>query len=183
MDRATDSGAVRDGAGIAGGVLLILMGFTFLAGQYFRFDIGHFAWPFFVILPGLAFFVAMLAGGRPAGPLAVPGSVITTVGLILLYQNTTGHWESWSYAWALIPTAVGAGLMINGAWSENPVIQQNGKRVAFIGLVLFALFGTFFELALNLGGFLFVRQWFWPLVLIGLGAYLILRKGTRAAGR
>ena len=32
------------------------------------------------------FFIGMRAGGKSAGPLAIPGSVVTSVGLILLTQ-------------------------------------------------------------------------------------------------
>ena len=48
--------------------------------------------------------------------MVVGGTVATTVGLVLLYQNNTGHWESWAYAWALVgPAASGLGLALWGA--------------------------------------------------------------------
>ena len=46
---------------------------------------------------------------------AIAGSIVTTVGSVLLYQQTTGHWESWAYAWALVgPGAAGLGMLVYG---------------------------------------------------------------------
>jgi cadmium resistance protein CadD (predicted permease) len=118
----------------------------------------------------------MVLGGRGAGGLAVPGSIVTTVGLILLYQNYTNHWESWAYAWGLIPMAVGIGLMINGAWSFRPGLVTQGRRLAITGLGLFLVFGAFFEV-LIFRGFIGYAQWLWPVLLIVLGLFLLLRRG------
>src|SRR3989304_1989122 len=92
------------------GILLIGMGIVFLIGQFLRFDVWHYIWPFFILAAGGAFFAGMLAGGRSAGGLAVPGSIIVTVGLILLIQNVFDIWGTWAYAWGLIIAGVGGGL-------------------------------------------------------------------------
>lgn len=80
------------------GILLVGLGAMFLLGQLFNINLISYLWPFFVIVPGLLFFVGMLLGGKQAGPLAIPGSIVTMTGLLLLYQSITGHWESWAYA-------------------------------------------------------------------------------------
>lgn len=99
---------------IALAIGLIGLGILFLVGQLLGISLIGWLWPFFVITPGVLFFVVMALGGKDASGFAIPGSIITTVGLILFYQNLTGHWASWAYAWALIfPTAVGAGMMIH----------------------------------------------------------------------
>jgi len=49
------------------GLLLIVLGALFLAGQAVGFDLGRFGWPFFVIIPGLAVSGAGLAAGGPTG--------------------------------------------------------------------------------------------------------------------
>src|SRR5687767_10207750 len=85
---------------------LIGLGILFLLGQVFGFSLFSVLWPFFVILPGAAFLYGAFTGGKNAAGLAVPGSVITGTGLILLYQSLTNHWESWAYAWTLYPVFV-----------------------------------------------------------------------------
>ncbi len=72
------------------GVALIGLGIIFILGQVLRVDIMNFLWPVFILAFGAAFFIGMVAGGRATGALAVPGSVITTVGLILFFQNLFG---------------------------------------------------------------------------------------------
>jgi hypothetical protein len=167
------------GASIGIGAVLVALGVLFLLEQFFDFRLGQWMWPFFIIIPGLLFFVGMALGGKSAGPLAIPGSIITTVGLLLFYQNTFNHFESWAYAWALIPTAVGIGLMLNGTWSDHPALVQNGRRVAGIGLVLFLAGFFFFELVLNIGGM--ASGIVAPLFLIAAGIYLLLRRASSGA--
>ncbi len=72
-------------------LLLIGLGLLFLLLQFVPLDLGRNAWPFFIIIPGLLFFAGMALGGRDAARLAIPGSIVTMVGLILLYQNTTPY--------------------------------------------------------------------------------------------
>lgn len=165
------------------GLVLIVLGLVFLAAQLLSADIWANLWPFLIIVVGLAFFVGMVLGGRSAGPLAVPGSIVTTVGLILLYQWTTGHWESWSYAWALIIVAVGVGLMIGGTWSGKQKDVEAGMRTAGIGAVLFVVFGAFFELILKISGGWAIGQVFWPLLLIAMGVYLLWGRAIRRSGQ
>ncbi len=162
-------------AGIAGGAILIGLGALFLLAQFVRFDVWHFAWPFAVIGIGGLFFVGMLAGGRSAAGLAVPGSIISAVGLILLYQNTFGYWESWTYAWTLIVIAVGVGIFIMGVWNGQESTRRSGLSVAGVGAILLLVFGSFFELGFGLLGWPRVRHIFGPLLLIALGLYLLAR--------
>jgi hypothetical protein len=165
----------QNAGGLVGGVLLIGLGLLFLFGQYIGFQAFETLWPFFIIAMGLAFFIGMLAGGRSLAALAVPGSILTTIGLILLVQTVAGHWEAWAYAWTLIVTAVGIGIFIMGAWASNPGQRQAGLQLAGIGLVLLVVFGSIFELAI-FGG----RNSPWsravaPVLLILAGLILLLR--------
>lgn len=165
------------GISIVIGLLFIVLGVLFLLEQVFDFQLGPWLWPFIIITPGVLCFVGMLLGGKSAGGLAIPGSIVTTVGLILLYQNTFNYFASWAYAWALIPVAVGVGMLIHGAWSGEPALVQNGRRVAGIGITMFLIGGVFFELVIGIGrdghgigGIL------WPALLIGAGLILLLRR-------
>lgn len=161
------------------GVVLILLGIFFFIGQFTPIDYGA-AWPIFVVGVGVLFFAGMVAGGPAAGGLAIPGSIITMVGLILLVQNILHAWESWSYAWALILVAVGVGTAIQGYWSGRVDLRQRGWRLALNGLTLFLFFGVFFELVVYRTNTVLGKV-FWPLALILAGVYLIAtRLGWRA---
>ena len=82
----------RNAGALVGGSLLIIFGLLALAGQVFRgFNFWTTFWPLFVIGFGLLFFVGMLAGGRSVSGLAIPGTIVTTIGLMLVYQNITNH--------------------------------------------------------------------------------------------
>lgn len=158
---------------LVAGLVLIALGVLFLFGQYFRSTFWEYMWPLAIIAVGGMFFIGMLAGGRQAGGLAIPGSIITMIGLIFLYMTTFGNWEAWSYAWALIPTAVGIGMTINGLWSGEQKLRRDGINTMGVGLVLFVAFGTFFEVVV--GFHTGIGTVLWPVGLIAVGAYLTVR--------
>ncbi len=158
-------------------LILVILGFMFLVGQFLGGLFWHYAWPFFVIIPGLLFFAGMVVAGKNGGGLAIPGSIVTTVGLILFYQNITGHFESWAYIWTLIfPLSVGVGLMIQGLWSGQPAVLEHGKRMALAGIVIFLIAAAFFEGIIGIGGH-GLGRYGWPLLLIAAGILLLLRRG------
>src|SRR5262249_18416412 len=142
-----------------------------------------FLWPLVIVGMGGIFFVGMLAGGRSLGALAIPGSILTSVGLLLAVQNFTGLWESWAYAWTVIIMAVGAGLWVMGAWSNSPPQRGGGKRVAGIGFILFAVFGSLFELVLFGADGSPWRQIILPSLLILAGLYLVVARSGLLAAR
>ena len=157
---------------IVGGLILVMLGGLFLFSQFFGGSIWTFLWPGFVILPGLLFFIGMLMGGKDAGGLAIPGTIITITGLLLFYQNLTGLWQTWSFAWALVgPVATGLGLIIFGLYSEKPEARKAGTIVLVIGLALLAIFGISFGF-----GYPRLGRYLWPLVLIALGIFVVLRR-------
>lgn len=165
------------------GGLLIAVGALFLATQLLRTDAGRYAWPFFVILPAVALLVIGLVSRTGGGVgLALAGSVTTALGLLLLYQNTTGHWASWAYAWALLPTAFGLGLILQGTVGREPHRVRDGRRIASSGVVLLAIGFAFFELVLGMSGFrLPLTASFWPLILIGVGLLLLFHRAPPRA--
>ncbi|NOH01883.1 MAG: hypothetical protein HND47_07920 [Chloroflexi bacterium] len=160
------------------GALLIAFGLLALAAQFVRNVDWGFLWPFIVIVVGVLFFVAMFAAGRQVSGLAVPGSIIGGIGLILLFQNITQHWESMSYFWALIIVFVGAGIYIMGWYGGDENQKRSGVSVMKVGIVLFIIFGAFFEMIFSsFNNFLF------PILLIALGAYLILKRSGLFGGK
>jgi hypothetical protein len=78
--------------------------------------------------------------------LAIPGGIVTTVGLILAFQQVTDAWASWAYMWALIaPGSVGVTLVLYGLLHGRFDLVDGGARTAAVGLGLFIGFGLFFE--------------------------------------
>jgi hypothetical protein len=174
----------RNTGSLVGGSLLIIFGLLALLGKLFQnFNFWNTFWPFIIIGVGLLFFVGMFAGGKSVSGLAIPGSIITTIGLMLFYQNITNHWESWSYGWTVILMAVGAGIFIMGAWGQNESQRAAGLRVLRIGLILFIIFGAFFELIFTAGMPFGLRSIVFPAALILLGLYLILARSGLLPGR
>jgi hypothetical protein len=162
------------------GVILVALGVLFLFAQVLGLNIWSVGWPIAIVGLGLFFFVAMLLGGQSAGSLAIPGSIVTTVGLILLFQNTFGRWETWSYAWTLIFIAVGIGIYVKGLWEDRAEDRRTGMRMAGIGVVFFLIFGAFFELGFGTWGFGRAGGTVWALLLVVTGLYLLLRpRGVR----
>src|SRR5437588_5247718 len=168
------------------GGLLVLIGVILLVGQFVHLDLGRYGWPFFIIVPGVALLVVALAGRGVIGEgLAIAGSIVTVTGLILLYQNTTDHFESWAYAWALIfPGAVGSGMILYGLTANRPGNVRAGSRLVGIGVVLFLLGAAFFEGVIGIGGYEFGHSTGAVVgaVIILLGALLLianLRSGRR----
>src|SRR6202022_1648626 len=137
------------------GGLFVLIGAILLAGQVVRVDIGHYGWPFFVIVPGLLIlFVALTARGAVSGGLAILGSVVTVTGLILLFHDATDHYESWACPGALVfPGAIGLGMSLYGLTASRPGNVRAGTRLIGIALVLFLLGAAFFEGVIGIGGY------------------------------
>ncbi len=162
--------------GMIGGAILIALGVLFLLGQFFNLLAWGFVWPFFLIAVGALFFVGMLAGGKSMAGLAIPGTIIGVIGLILLFQYFTSYWTSWAYGWTIILMAVGLGIWIAGHWAGNPRQARAGVRVLEIGFVCFVVFGALFELLVFRNGDSPWRQAFFPILLILTGLYLIARR-------
>jgi hypothetical protein len=164
------------------GGLLVVVGAILLLGQFLHVDLGHYGWPFFVIVPGVALLVMALAGRGVIGEgLAIAGSIVTVTGLLLLYQNATDHFESWAYAWALVfPGAVGSGMILYGLAAGRPGNVRAGSQLVGIGVVLFLLGAAFFEGVIGLGGYQFGRSTGTVVgaVIIVLGALLLIANLT-----
>lgn len=173
---------VGGGAGL--GLLLIVAGVIFLVARFLPVDIGQFTWPMFIILFGLAFLMIGLA--TPAFGFVVPGSIATMVGLILAVQNTFDLWAAWSYAWALVfPFSIGVGTALLGMRTKNQRQVREGTRMAGVGIVLFLVFGAFFEGMLHVDGFEIgsVGSLLISFILIGSGVVLlVLRMVSNGSG-
>jgi hypothetical protein len=143
--------ARRSGSGIALGVVLVVVGLFYLVVQVAGVDLSSFGWPLFVIIPGLTLLiVGFVSLGSGA---AIPGGILTMVGLVFAYQNSTGHWTSWAYAWPLVaPGGVGLGLFLQGLRERNANLIRQGRTLIFIAAVIFMVGFVFFESILNISG-------------------------------
>ena len=163
------------GAAVLGGALIVL-GLIFFASQQLNIDIGQAAWPFYVIAPGLALATLGLTQRRGSG-LTIAGSVVTMVGLVLLYQNATGRFESWAYAWALVgPGGSGIGMLLYGTRSGDRKMARDGFRAILAALGLFAVGLVFFEGIIGISGErLPLPNWVLPVAVIVIGVLVLLR--------
>ena len=109
--------------------------------------------------------------------MVIGGTVVTTVGLVLLYQDQTGRWETWAYAWALVgPAASGLGLVLWGVRSADPVAIRNGTWTLLGGLAIFVVGFLFFEGVIGIGGEpLGLPEWLLPVVVIAIGVVVLAR--------
>lgn len=157
--------------GLIGGAILIGLGLLTLIDRFIPgLNLGN-LWPLFIVGFGALFFIAMFAMGKSGAGFAVPGTIIGGIGLILLYQSITDRWQSMSYFWALIVFFVGLGIYIMGQYGEDANQKQSGMKVMKIGIVLFIIFGIFFEaLFSSLNSLIF------PILLILLGGYLVISR-------
>ncbi len=163
--------------GLVGGVILLLLGGWLLAMQLFpslaRLIKIEFAWPLFVIAAALVILVIGLLTSTPG--MAVPACVVGGIGCLLYYQNLSGNWSSWAYAWTLIPGFAGVGALLAGLLGDNPSRSyRDGLNLIVISAIMFLIFGSF------LGGLNLLGQW-WPLLLILLGVWLLIRPLFRRA--
>jgi hypothetical protein len=167
----------RNSGMLVAGAVLIAIGLLSLFGQLFRdFQFGSYLWPLIIVAIGGLFFVGMFAGGKSLSGLAIPGTIIGGIGLMMFFQNLLNHWESWAYGWTVILFLVGLGIYIMGLYSQDAGRRQAGVRVMRIGAILFIIFGAFFELII----FGFQRNGFvayiFPALLVLLGVYLVISR-------
>ena len=158
-------------------VLLVGVGTILLLLRLFNWHMSDDFWPSFIIVPGIALLAsAMLAAKSSARVLAVAGAIVTATGLILLLQMLTDYYQSWAYAWALLPLSSGIALMAVGMRDDDAPLTASGRGVAMFGAVMFAVFGVVFE-GLVFGRILPIGEGFvLPVILIGAGLLVLFRR-------
>lgn len=155
---------------IVAGIILILVGLFFLLMPVFpnisgAINIGD-HWPLIIVAVGGLFMFSALLG---APGLAIPGAIIAGIGGLLYYQNVNNAWETWAYAWTLIPGFVGIGIIIARALEgETKEGLRSGGTLIFISLIMFLAFGAFLGRGIDFGVL-------WAVLLIGLGLRLLVK--------
>jgi hypothetical protein len=158
------------------GFVLIVTGGLFLADQILDLNLMRFFWPLLVVLFGITFFIGMVLAGKRGSGLAIPGSIISVTGLLLFIQNTFNLWVTWAYAWALLISATGLGLVIMNIYHKRVGLRRVGGLIIGIGLTLFVLFGVLFEIILNISGTNMQTGIFLGGGLVLLGLFIILSR-------
>jgi hypothetical protein len=156
-------------ASLVFGIVLILIGSFFVVLRLFPglqtwFD-AYFAWPLAIIGFAVLLLIIGLLSGVPG--MVVPACIFGGIGGTLYWQSVTGNWDSWAYAWALIPGFVGVGLFLLGLTSSRQ--RHNigaGLWLIFISAGMFLVFGSAF--GAFRGGWRILAQ-YWPALLIGIG--------------
>jgi hypothetical protein len=175
---------MRDRGALYVGVLLIALGILFMFTQVagtllspwgLRFGWSQ-MWPFTILFVGFAFWLPIVLWWdrrQQVAGLAIPATIITANGLLLLYQNLTGDWDSWAYMWALEPISVGLGLLFLYFLSvRQPGLLTAAAIVCGIGLFFFAIFASIFGGVLRILG---------PAALILIGILIMLNAVNRRA--
>jgi hypothetical protein len=160
----------RARSAIASGAILIVIGVLLLVARLVPGFFGQLTWPFIVIGVGVLLLVLAIATGN-AG-LAVPACIVGGIGLILWWQNANNRWDTWSFAWTLIPGFVGVGALVQGLLESKPLKALiDALWPILISAVLFVVFSSFF------GGPLFGVPWYYlaGVALILLGVLVILK--------
>jgi hypothetical protein len=164
------------GALVVGAVLICMGALALLERLFEGTSFWKNLWPFIIIGFGALFFVGMFLLGKSFAWMAIPGSIIAANGLMLFLQNLTGHWETWSYSWTVILMSIGVGIYIMGAWQGNASRRRSGLKLFEVGAVLFVIFGAFFEIIFSLGAPEGLRGYVFPVALLLLGMYLIVKR-------
>jgi hypothetical protein len=161
----------RTRSAISGGTILILLGIFILVARIVPDAFGGFSWPFIVMGVGAVFLIMAIVTLTPG--LAIPAFIIGGIGAILHWQNVTHRWDTWAYAWTLIPGFVGVGILFSGLLEGRPAkaLVEGGWPI-LISIFLFLLFGSFFGQIPWLGQY-------WGVFLIVIGVLVILRPLVR----
>ena len=151
-------------AGVVIGGLLLLWNFGYLPQP------GR-LWPVPVLIAGLVF-LYMAWPRKHSDTWIIPGMVLTLGGVFFLLANTLLREQSLERIWPVFMLITGISLVPYGLrkkFSARAAIMVPAVFISFL-----ALFFLPFSLHREEGGLVaFVRQW-WPLILVGLGATLII---------
>lgn len=141
---------------------LLVFGLVFPVGLWLLR--GWINWPSILWGMGLLFLLAAPVSG--VMPLVIPGTILGGLGLLLQVQLTYNAWDSWSYAWALIPAFVAMGMFL--AFLRSRTMRVVSLSMLGWSLALFMVFAVFFA-----GGGALLQ--YWPVILILAGLVVLFQ--------
>lgn len=148
---------------------LILLGIYYL---FLMFDIaaveGISTWAATITIFGIAFISQANKGGQ--SDLYLPGLLLLGMGLYYSFDWLFNFWPSEISA---IITGTGIALLFHSFHKNSSYLF--GLITTFVGILMtlqeqFVIAGTLFDMSVN-----FLNT-FWPLIIIGAGVYVLLRK-------
>ena len=159
-------GIMRNDKSIAGTVLIVLGLALLILNGFFGFKILNFepydSWVFIVLLVGISFEFAYFISGKNPG-LLVPGGIITTIGMLFLFEVTT-DWSFAEYTWPIYTFSVAVGLFqlyLFGGKQRGLLIASGIVALVSCGTMTLCLLeaisgiisiGTLIPIALIVGG-------------------------------
>lgn len=164
MSLVSNGGSMKKGS-ITIGVILILVGALLFVMQLYPALSNWITWPMIILGIGVLFLISSVVSGN--GDLAIPGVINAGIGSILLYQNVTNDWVSWSYMWTLIPAFIGLGILLSNLINHTS-IDRGGLSLLIISLAAFAAF--FFAEHYHIR-----KDLLWPAGIILVGILVIVR--------
>jgi len=157
------------GSSAALGIVLVVVGLFALLVVISGVDLTENGWPLFILIPGLTLLVV---GFISFGSVAtIPGGIVTMLGLVLAYANSTGDWPIWAYAWALVvPGGIGLGMYLQALRDRDLHALRTGRTLMFIAAMIFLIGFVVFESILGISG----RDYFGPAGKAALPGLLII---------
>lgn len=154
--------------------VVIGVGVALLLANLFGVHLMEIFWPGFILVPGLLFlwpaYNSTADEQSQFSFLAIPGAIITAVGMLLFVMNITGHFEAWAYSWTLIWAAAAGGWMYMKRFEPEDSIHDTGYKFVRVMIIMFMALAILFELVI-FGNFAPV----FPALLIGYGLYLVYK--------
>ncbi len=159
----------RGASSTAIGIVLVVIGIFALGVVLSGVDLTESGWPLFIIIPGLT--LVVIGFISLGGAATIPGGILTMLGIVLAYANSTGDWPIWAYGWSLvIPFGLGLGIYLQALRDRDQPAVRTGRTLLFVGLMIFLIGFVLFESILGISG----RDYFGPVGKAALPALLIL---------
>ena len=126
---------------VLAGVGVILFGVNIILGWTLNI-----ALPLVFLVLGGGFLVLTFrwkADWKWAPWLYVPAMLLIAFGIIFLMNILTGDWRSWAYAWLLLISGIGVGMVLaNRDKHWHPAVTIAGWGLALTGITFFVIFGA-----------------------------------------
>ncbi len=142
------------------GVALIVLGIIFLLPNFTALRMRD-LWPVFVLGPGLYFSFLFMADRKNYGVL-MPATILNVIG-ILFFVCVIGGWDLMHTLWPLFIIAPGLGFFLMYFFGPR-------EKGLLIPASIVTAVGCFFLIGIN------DIDYFWPVILIALGVFLLLRR-------
>jgi len=154
---------------------LIAAGVLILVSKLFGLILMDFMWPGFIIGFGLVLmypaYMSTAEDRKSLSFFAVPGAMSVALGMLLFMMNLVDHFESMAYSWPLLLAAGAGGYIYQHRFDEGNERKEKAHRFIRLMVLLFMGMAMVFELLI----FQSFGNW-WPLVIIGLGGYMLVKE-------